>query len=127
MSRNKQPVYVWIGQPIVWELRPRYRVELIRFQPLPFGKIVWHLITKMNDGDLSAWITVFDPRMGNIRRFIIFLVYNLFYTSIATNLVTLDTLSPWYDSVRTHTCYTFSMKLLLRRHRTVKTGLLINY
>ena len=68
----------------------------------------------MNDSDLAAYITVFDPRRSNRRRFIPFLVYDPVYPSIASNLVTLDTLIPWSDSLYTHTCTTFTMKPLLR-------------
>ena len=75
---------------------------------------MWHLRTQVNDGNLSAWITLFDPSRFNSRRFIPFLVYALLYPIIASNLVTLDTLSPWYDSVRTHTCSPFSRKLPLK-------------
>ena len=57
----------------------------------------------MNIGLLAAWITVFDTRRGKHRRFIPFLVYDLVYLSIAINLVTLDTLCPWYDYVRMYT------------------------
>ena len=57
----------------------------------------------MNDGDLAAYITVFDPIWGKHRRFIPFLVYDLVYLIIASNLATLDNLSPWYYSVRKYT------------------------
>ena len=46
--------------------------------------------------------------------FITFLVYALVYPIIASNLVILDNLSPWYDSVYTHTCPTFLSKPILR-------------
>ena len=62
-----------------------------------------HLSTQVNDGILAAYITVFESRRGKRRRFIPFLVYDLIYPSIASNLVTLATLSPWSDSVYTHT------------------------
>ena len=75
---------------------------------------MWNLITQMNDGDIAAYITVFDPRRFKCTRFITFLVYGLVYPSIASNLVSLDTLSPWSDSVCTHTCYPFLSKPLLR-------------
>ena len=81
---------------------PATELELIRFRTLPFGDLVWHLSTQMNDGNLAAYITVFDPRSGKHRPFIQFLVYALVYTSIDSNLVTLDTPSPWYKSVCTH-------------------------
>ena len=89
-------------------------LELIRFWPLPFGELVCHLITKMNDSIISSQITVFDPRMSNLRRFIPFLVYTLVYMSITSNLLNLATLSTWSDSVCTHTCYNFLRKPLLR-------------
>ena len=62
-----------------------------------------HLITQVNKRDLAAYITVFDPRKGNSRRFIPFLVNALVYQSIASNLATLANLSTWYDYVLTHT------------------------
>ena len=64
---------------------------------------MWHLITQVNGGNIAAYITVFEPRRGTRRSFITFMVYVLVYLSIASNIVTLDTLSPWYDSVRTQT------------------------
>ena len=95
-------------------------LELIRFLPLPSRKIVWRLITQVNDGYLAAYIIAFDPSRVNCWRFIPFLAYALVYPSIASNLVTLATLSTWSDSVGTYTCYTFSRKALLRQYRTVK-------
>ena len=89
-------------------------LELIRFWHLPFGGLVWHLITQVNDGILAAYITVFDPRRGKRRRFIPFLGYYLVYPIISSNLVTLATLSPWYDYVCTHTCSPFLRKPLFR-------------
>ena len=53
------------------------------------------------------------------------LVNDLVYPSITSNLVTLATLSPWSDSVYTHTCSPFSRQPLLRLTRTVDAGLLI--
>ena len=53
---------------------------------------MWHLSTKVNVVDLATYISVFDSSMGKRRRFIPFLVYALVYPSIASNLVTLDTL-----------------------------------
>ena len=64
---------------------------------------MWHLITQVNDSDISADINAFDPRRDKRRHFIPFLVYALVYPSIASNLVTLATLSPWSDYVCTHT------------------------
>ena len=55
---------------------------------------MWRLITQVNNGLLAVYITVFDPRRGNRRCLIPFLVYTLVYPSIAINLVTLDTLIP---------------------------------
>ena len=66
-------------------------------------ELVWHLSTQMKNGDLDAYITVFGPRRGKRRRFIPFLVYALVYPIISSNLVTLDTLSPWSYYVCTHT------------------------
>ena len=84
---------------------PDTELELIRFRPFIFGELVCHLITQVNDGILTAYITVFDSRRGKFRRFIPFLVYNLVYPRIDSNLVNLATLSTWSDSVCTHTCY----------------------
>ena len=64
---------------------------------------MWNIITQGNNGLLSSYITVFDLRRVNCRRFIPFLIYALVYLSIASNLVTLDNLSPYPDSVFTHT------------------------
>ena len=105
---------------------PSTELELITFRPFPFWDPVWHLITQVNDGDLAAYITDFYPRRGKRRRFITFLVYALVYPSIASNLVTLATLSPWSNCVRTHSCSPFSRKPLLRQHRTSRTGILLN-
>ena len=60
-------------------------------------------------------------------RFIPCLVYTLYYLSIDSNLVTLATLSPLYDSVCTYSCSPFSRKPLLRCHGTVEIRLLINW
>ena len=49
----------------------------------------------MNDSDIYAYITVFDPSRDKRGRFNPFLVYALVYLSIESNLVTLATLSPW--------------------------------
>ena len=68
---------------------------------------MWHLSTQVNNGLLAVYITVFDLRRGNLRFFIPFLIYDLVYPSIASNLVTFATLSQNSDSVYTHTCYTF--------------------
>ena len=61
----------------------------------------------MNNGLLSDYITVFDPRRDMRRCFIPCLVYAMVYPCIASNLVTLDTLSHWSDSVCTYTRSTF--------------------
>ena len=55
---------------------------------------MWHLSTQVNNGLLAAYMNVFDPRRGNRRCFIPFLLYDMVYPSIASNLVTLATLSP---------------------------------
>ena len=89
---------------------PATELYLISFWPLPFGELVWHLITQGNDGGLAAYITVFDPRRGKRMHFITFLVYALFYPSVAINLVNLDTLSPRYYSV-----YAYTLTELLRK------------
>ena len=93
---------------------PTTELELIRFSPLPLEELVWHLITQVNGGDLDAQITVFEPRRGKRRRFTPFMFYSLVYPSIASNLVTMATLSPWSDYVCTHTCYPFLRKYILR-------------
>ena len=89
-------------------------LEIIRFRPLPLGELMWQHITKLNGGILAAYITVFDMGRGKCRRFNPFLVYALVYPSIASKLVTLDNLIPWYDSVCTYTCHSFLRKPLLR-------------
>ena len=89
-------------------------LELIIFWPFPFKELMWNLITQVNKDILSDQITVFDPSNGKRRRLILFMVYALVYPSIGSNLVTLDTLSPWYDSICTHTCYNFLSNNLLR-------------
>ena len=81
---------------------PATELDLNMFWPLPFGDIVWHLRTLVNNGILAAYIYVFDPRKNKRRCFIPCLVYDLLYPSIDSNLVTLDTLSPRSDSVCTH-------------------------
>ena len=47
---------------------------LIMFWHFPLGQIVWHLITQVNDSDISAYITVFDPSRDKRRCFIPFMV-----------------------------------------------------
>ena len=69
------------------------------FWPLLFEELVWHLSTQLNDSDLAAYINYFYQRRDKLRRFIPVLVYALVYPSIASNLVTLATLSPWSDSI----------------------------
>ena len=64
---------------------------------------MWHLSTQVKDSDLAAYINVFDPSRDKRGRFILFLVYALVYLSISSNLPTLATVSPSYDSVYTHT------------------------
>ena len=93
---------------------PATGLELIRFRPLPFGEIMWHLITQVNNGILVSYITIFDVSRGNCMRFIPLLVYALVYQNIASNLMSLDTLYLWSTSVRTHTCSIFLIKLSLR-------------
>ena len=55
---------------------------------------MWHLSTQVKNSDLAAYITDFDAMRDNFRRFIPFLVYALVYPSIASNIMTLATLSP---------------------------------
>ena len=102
-----------------------YWVSWIGFGICPSRELVWHLITQVNNGLLAVYITVFDLRRGNRRCIIPFMVYALVYLSIASNLVTLDTLSTKSYSVYTHNCSPFSRKPLLRWSRMVETGLLI--
>ena len=78
---------------------PATELELIKFWTLPLGDLVWHLSIQMNDGDLAAYINIFEIRRGKHRRLINFTVYALVYPSIAINLVTLDNLSNWFESV----------------------------
>ena len=106
---------------------PATELELIRFWPLTSGDLVWHLISQVNDCVIAAYINVFDPRNFKHRHFIPVLVYHLVHTSIASNLIILANLSPWYESVCMYTCFLFLRKHLLRRHRTVETGLLIKW
>ena len=89
-------------------------LELNLFRPFPFGELVQHLSTQVNNGLLSASITVFYLRRNNRMCFIPFLVYAMVYPIISSNLVTLATLSPGSDSVYMHTCSPFSRKPLLR-------------
>ena len=93
---------------------PATELDLNRFRPLPFRELVWHLSTQVNNGLLADYITIFDPSRDKCRCFIPFLVYDLVYLSIGSNLVTLDILSSSSESVYTHTCSPFSRKLLLR-------------
>ena len=65
---------------------PATELDLNRFWPLPFGEIVWHLSTLVNNGLLAAYINIFDPRKDKRRCFIPCLVYTLVNTSIASNL-----------------------------------------
>ena len=53
----------------------------------------------MNYSYIAAYITFLDLRINKRRRFIPFLVYDMVYPSIASNLVSLGTLIPWLDSV----------------------------
>ena len=93
---------------------PATELELIRFLPLPLGELVWNLSTQVNDIDLAAYINAFDPMRDNRRRFTPFLVYNMVYPSIYSNLVNLATLINWYDSFCTHTFSNLLRKTLLR-------------
>ena len=92
---------------------PATELDLSRFHPFTFEVLVWHLITQVNDVILAVYITFFDPRKDERRRFIPFLFYALVYPIIAINLVKLATLSTWSYYVRTHTCYPSLVKLLL--------------
>ena len=93
---------------------PATELELIRFWRSPFKDLVWHLSTQLNYSNLDAYITVFDPRRGKFRHFIPFLVYDLFYPSIGSNIVNLAFLTSWSDSVSMHICSHFLRKYLLR-------------
>ena len=105
---------------------PTTELDIFRFRAFSLGELVWHLITQVNNIDLSTYINILDLRRSKRRRFIPCLVYALVYHSISINLVNLATLSPWSDSVFTHTCSPFLSKPLLRCHMTVETGILIN-
>ena len=93
---------------------PTTELEINRFLPSPLRDLVWHLRTHVNNSILDAYITVFYPRRDKNRCLIPCLVYTLVYPSISSNLVTLATLRPWYESVFMHTCSPFSRKPLLR-------------
>ena len=93
---------------------PDTELELNRFRSFPLRGLIWHLSTQVNDGNIAAYITVFDPRRGKCRRFNPFLVYALVYPSIPSNLITLATLSPWSDFFRMYTCSPFLRKNPLR-------------
>ena len=105
---------------------PTTELKIVRFRPLPFWELVWHLITQINGGDIDAQITVFYPRRDKRRRFINFLVYTLVYMSIASNLMTLATLSNRSEYFCTNNLSPFSRKPFLRCNRMVKNGLIIN-
>ena len=93
---------------------PATELDLSRFHPFTFEVLVWHLITQVNDVILAVYITFFDPRKDERRRFIPFLFYALVYLSISSNFVTLDTLSPWYYSFYMYTCSPLLSKPLSR-------------
>ena len=93
---------------------PVDELELIIFRAFPFGELVWNLSIQVNNSLISVYITIFYLRRVKHRCFIPFLFYNLVYPSIASNLVTLSNLIPWYDYVCTHTCSHFSSNPLLR-------------
>ena len=117
----------WLANKQAGKYISATELDLNNFGPLSLGELMWYLRIKVNYSDLASYTTVFDPRRDKNRWFIPFLFYALVYPNIASNLVNLSTLSPWYHYVCTHTCYPFSRKLLLRWHRTVETGLLINW
>ena len=94
---------------------------------MPFGELVHHLSTQVNDGDLDSYIIVFEQSRGKSRYFIPFLVYALVCLSITSNLVTLDTLSPCYDYFCKHTCSPFLTNTIFRQHSMVETGILIHW
>ena len=73
---------------------PITELELNWFHTLPFGELMGHLRTQVNNGILAAYITFFDPSRDKRRCFIPCLVYALVYPSIASSLVTLATLNP---------------------------------
>ena len=93
---------------------PASELELNKFRPLPFRELLWHLSTQVINGVLAAQITVFEPSRDTRRCFLPCLVYALVCPSIASNLVTLATLSPWSESVCMHTCSPLMRKPLLR-------------
>ena len=111
---------------LVRRYTPATKLELIRFWSLPLGEIVWHHSTQVNNSYLAAHINVSDLRRSKRRHFIHFMVYALVYPGISSNLVTLATISPRYESMFTHTCYTLLRKPLLRLQMKVETRLLIN-
>ena len=91
---------------------PDTELELIMIQTFPLGGLVWHLSTQVDDGDLAAYITVFDLRRDKCKCLIPFLVYALVYPIISSNRVTLPPLSLWSDSICTHTCFPFLMDVV---------------
>ena len=117
----------WLANQQAGKYISATELELTRFWPLPLGELVWNFRTQVNYSDIAAYITVFDPSMDKCMRFIPFLVYAMFYPIIASNLMTLVTLIPWYDSFYMHACSPFLGKPFLRWHRTVETELLINW
>ena len=86
-----------------WKYFPATELDIIRFWPFPFRYLMWHLSTQVNDGILSTYMNVSDPSRGKRRCFSTFLVYALVYLSIASILVTLDTLSHWSEYFHMHT------------------------
>ena len=91
---------------------PGTELELLQFCSFPFGLLVRHLVTQVNNSLLAAQFIVFYLRRSKRRIFIFFLIYVLVYPSIYSILATLDALSPWSDSVCTHTCSPFLRKPL---------------
>ena len=46
---------------------PATEIEINMFWPSPFGKLVWHLNTQVNNGLLAAYINVSEIRRGKRR------------------------------------------------------------
>ena len=103
-----------LANQLAGRFAPSTELGINRFRPSSFRYLVWHLSTQVDNDLLAAYITGFDPRRAKRMCFIPFLVYALVYQSIASYLMTLAALSPWSDSLCTHTCYPFLSKPILR-------------
>ena len=110
VSRINQPVLVCIGQPTDWEHCAHYwvRSEYVLTFALRGDRVAPQHTSEQRSS--SCLYYFFEMRRDKRRWFIHCLVYNMVYPSISSNLVTLTTLTPQYDSVCTHICYPSSRK-----------------